>query len=75
MTLEENILSEIKKLSDLIQTQTALQKEWLSYSEVTALYGFKESKIRSLATAGKIRSNKVGKNIFFSRKSLEKLFS
>lgn len=75
MTLDQQVLSELAEIKTLLQTQNALGKDWLTYSDVTALYRFKESKIRSLANSGKITSKKVGKNIFFSRKSLEKLFS
>jgi excisionase family DNA binding protein len=50
----------------------AVEREWLTYKEATALVGLSRTKLWALISAGEVKAAKAGKAVRIHRGSLEK---
>jgi excisionase family DNA binding protein len=52
-----------------------VERQWLSYQEITKIYGISRGTVWKLISAGEIRAAKIGRAVRISRNSIEEYLS
>jgi excisionase family DNA binding protein len=48
-----------------------VERQWLSYQEITEIYGISRGTVWKLISVGEIRAAKIGRSVRISRSSIE----
>ena len=52
-----------------------VERQWLSYQEITEIYGISRGTVWKLISAGEIKAAKIGRSVRISRGSIEQFLN
>jgi excisionase family DNA binding protein len=52
-----------------------VERQWLSYQEITEIYGISRGTVWKLISAGEIKAAKIGRSVRISRCSIEQFLN